>query len=43
MELQIIYLPVNQLTPYEKNARKHTPNDVSKIKASIESLDLTIQ
>lgn len=35
MELQIVYLPVDKLTPYEKNARKHTPNDVEKIKASI--------
>lgn len=35
-ELQIVYLPVDQLKPYERNARKHTPNDVEKIKASIE-------
>ena len=35
MELKIEYLPVEQLTPYEKNARKHTPADVDKIKASI--------
>lgn len=35
-ELQIVYIPVDQLKPYERNARKHTPNDVEKIKASIE-------
>lgn len=36
MELKIEYIPVQELTPYEKNARKHTPYDVGKIKASIE-------
>ena len=36
MELQITYIPVDQLTPYERNARKHTPTDVEKIKASIQ-------
>lgn len=35
MELKIEYIPVEQLTPYEKNARKHTPADVDKIKQSI--------
>ena len=35
-QLKIVYLPVDKLTPYEKNARKHTPNDVNKIKASIQ-------
>lgn len=34
-ELKIIYLPVESLTPYEKNARKHTQADVETIKASI--------
>ena len=35
MELKIEYIPVEQLTPYEKNARKHTSADVDKIKQSI--------
>lgn len=34
-ELKIVYLPVDSLTPYEKNARKHTPNDIEAIKESI--------
>lgn len=36
MELQITQIPVDQITPYERNARKHTPTDVEKIKASIQ-------
>lgn len=36
MELEITYIPVNKITPYERNARKHTPFDVDKIKASIQ-------
>ena len=35
MELEITYIPVDKITPYERNARKHTPFDVDKIKASI--------
>lgn len=34
-ELQIVMLPVDQVTPYENNARKHTQKDVDQIKASI--------
>lgn len=34
-ELKIVYLPVDSLTPYEKNARKHTPHDIEAIKESI--------
>ena len=36
MNLQIEYLPVGDLKPYEKNARKHAEKDISAIKASIE-------
>ena len=35
MELKIEYLPVDQLTPYEHNARKHQDIDVDAIAASI--------
>lgn len=34
--LQVVILPVDQLTPYEKNARAHKDFDVSVIKKSIE-------
>lgn len=36
MELKIEYLPVKQLKPYRKNARKHTDYDVGEIAKSIE-------
>lgn len=35
LKLEIIYLPVDALTPYTKNARKHTPADIETIKQSI--------
>jgi ParB-like chromosome segregation protein Spo0J len=35
MELQIVYLPPGELKPYEKNARKHAPDDIEAIKKSI--------
>lgn len=34
-ELQIVYLPPGELTPYENNARKHAPEDIEAIKKSI--------
>ena len=37
MELKIVYLPVDSLTPYEGNARKHTPEDIESIKISIQN------
>ena len=37
MELKIIYLSPDELTPYEGNARKHAPEDIDQIKASIEA------
>ena len=34
-KLQIVYLPPGNLKPYEKNARKHAPDDIEAIKKSI--------
>ncbi len=38
-KLQIEYLNVDELTPYENNARKHDDDDVSMIENSIEQFD----
>ena len=35
MRLEIVYLPPGDLTPYEKNTRKHSPDDIEQIKESI--------
>lgn len=35
MNLEIVYLKPQELTPYERNARKHAPKDIEQIKASI--------
>lgn len=35
--LQIVYLSPDELTPYENNTRKHNPDDVDQIKASIQA------
>ena len=37
MKLEIVYLDPHDLTPYENNTRKHTPEDIDQIKASIEA------
>ena len=37
MNLKIIYLSPDELTPYKGNARKHAPEDIDQIKASIEA------
>ena len=34
-ELKIEYLSPEELTPYEKNTRKHAPDDIEQIKKSI--------
>lgn len=34
-ELKIEYLAPEELTPYEKNTRKHAPDDIEQIKQSI--------
>lgn len=36
MELKIEYIPISELTPYEKNTRKHGEKDVQNIAESIE-------
>lgn len=38
--LQIVNLPIDSLTPYEKNARKHKDIDVEVIKKSIEEFGM---
>lgn len=40
MKLSIEYININNLKPYEKNARKHEKADVSTIKASIEEFGM---
>lgn len=37
MKLEIVYLSPQELKPYEKNTRKHAPEDIDQIKASIEA------
>lgn len=37
MKLEIVYLDPHDLTPYENNTRKHSPEDIEQIKASIEA------
>ena len=34
-KLEIVYLPPGDLTPYENNTRKHSPDDIEAIKKSI--------
>ena len=36
-DLKIVYLRPEELTPYEHNARKHAPEDIGEIKASIQA------
>ena len=40
MELKIEYLPLDALTPYDRNARKHEAADVETIKNSIRAFDM---
>ncbi len=35
MELELVYLSPDDLTPYDGNARKHSPDDIEQIKQSI--------
>lgn len=35
MQLEIVYLPVENLKPYERNARKHVDKDINAIAKSI--------
>lgn len=34
--LTVEYLPIEELQPYERNARKHEPRDIAAIRKSIE-------
>ena len=34
-EIKLVYLPVDQLKPYDRNARKHSAHDIEAIKESI--------
>lgn len=34
-DLKIVYLAPDELTPYPRNARQHTPTDIEQIKTSI--------
>lgn len=36
IKIELVYLPIESLTPYEKNARKHQKADIDVIKKSIE-------
>lgn len=36
-DLKIVYLPIDQIRPYEKNARKHQEEDLATIRASIQA------
>jgi ParB/RepB/Spo0J family partition protein len=35
MKLEIEYIPIDELTPYENNAKIHTPEQIDQIKKSI--------
>ena len=37
-ELKIVYLPIDKLKPYKKNARKHGKDDIAAVRASIREL-----
>lgn len=39
-KLQIVYLPINDIKPYEKNARKHESLDVNAIATSIQKFGM---
>ena len=34
-DLQIVYLAPEELTPYDRNVRVHSPTDIEQIKTSI--------
>lgn len=39
-KLNVVYLPIDSLSPYEKNARKHQKADIEVIKESIEQFGM---
>lgn len=42
-DLQVVYLSPHDLKPYEGNTRKHAPEDIDQIKASISNCQAVIR
>jgi ParB-like chromosome segregation protein Spo0J len=40
MKLKVEYIPIEQLKPYEKNAKIHTPEQIEQIKKSIQEFGM---
>jgi len=40
MKLKVEYIPINDITPYENNAKIHTPEQIEQIKKSIEEFGM---
>lgn len=40
MKLKVDYIPIEQLKPYEKNAKIHTPDQIEQIKKSIQEFGM---
>lgn len=40
MKLKVDYIPIEQLKPYEKNAKIHTPEQIEQIKKSIQQFGM---
>lgn len=40
MKLKVDYIPIEQLKPYEKNAKVHTPEQIEQIKKSIQEFGM---
>ncbi len=40
MKLKVDYIPIEQLKPYEKNAKIHTPEQIEQIKKSIQEFGM---
>ena len=40
MKLKVEYIPIEQLKPYEKNAKIHTPEQIEQIKNSIQEFGM---
>lgn len=40
MKLKVDYIPIEQLKPYEKNAKIHTPEQIEQIKKSVQQFGM---
>mgnify|MGYP000737863968 FL=1 len=40
MKLKVEYLPIDEIKPYENNAKIHTPEQIEQIKASIQQFGM---